>query len=237
MADEQRDVLAASADPDQAVGTPTVIDADELGKARCYSLVHKTWQNATFSDQPMPGRIYNILAEIAVDQHGYVTTQDAEEYGVDPHRLIEMARRGTIKRVAHGVYRMPVVAPTGLEQLVEATLWPRRQGVLSHETALDLHDLCDVNPAKIHITVPAAYRLGRSVPPLYEIHRRDLDAGEVTRYEGISVVTPLRAILDGAETHLRGDLLRQAIETARRRGLVKRGDLERLDELAGAAAR
>lgn len=96
----------------------------------------------------MPGRIYNILAEIAVDQHGYVTTQDAEEHGVDPHRLIEMTRRGSIERVAHGVYRMPVVAPTGLEQLVEATLWPRRRGVLSHETALDVHDLCDVNPAK-----------------------------------------------------------------------------------------
>lgn len=185
----------------------------------------------------MPGRIYNILAEIAVDQHGYVTTQDAEEHGVDPHRLIEMAKRGNIERVAHGVYRMPIVAPTGLEQLVEATLWPRRRGVLSHETALDLHDLCDVNPAKIHITLPLAYRLSRPVPPLYEIHRRDLDAGEVTRYEGIPVVTPLRAILDGIETHLRGDLLRQAIETARKRGLVKRGELEKLDELAGAAAR
>ena len=83
--------------------------------------------------------------------------------------------------------------------------------------------------------MPVAYRSGRPVPPLYEIHRRDLDAGEVTRYEGIPVVTPLRAILDGIETHLRGDLLRQAIETARKRGLVKRGELEKLDELAGAA--
>ena len=185
----------------------------------------------------MPGRIYNILAEIAVDQYGYVTTLDAEEHGVDPHRLIEMARRGSIERVAHGIW-MPVVAPTGLEQLMEATLWPRRRGVLSHETALDLHDLCDVEPSEgppFHRA--AAYRLSRPVPPLYAIHRRDLDAGEVTRYEGIPVVTPLRAILDGAETHLRGDLLRQAIETARRLGLVRRGNLERLDELAGAVRR
>jgi len=185
----------------------------------------------------MPGRIYNILAEIALDQHGYVTTQDAEEHGVNPHRLIEMARRGSVERVAHGVYRMPVVAPNGLEQLMEATLWPRRRGVLSHETALDLHDLCDVNPAKIHITVPAAYRLSRSVPPVYVVHRRDLGADEVTQHEGISVVTPLRAILDGIETHLRGDLLHQAIETARRRGVIRGGDIEELDELAGAVGR
>jgi predicted transcriptional regulator of viral defense system len=50
----------------------------------------------------MPGRIYNALAEIAVDQYGYVTVRDAEQQGVDPHRLVEMARRGTIERVADG---------------------------------------------------------------------------------------------------------------------------------------
>ena len=180
----------------------------------------------------MPGRIYNALAEIAIDQHGYVTVRDAERHGVDPHRLIEMAKRGTIERVAHGVYRMPVIPPTGLEQLMEATLWPRGKGVLSHETALDLHDLCDVNPSKIHLTVPRAYRLTREVPPLYTIHRRDQDPAETTRHEGIAVVTPQRAILDGIETHMRGDLLHQAVETARRRGLIGRGDLELLEQLA-----
>lgn len=184
----------------------------------------------------MPGRIYNTLAEIAVDQHGYVTARDAEANGVDPHRLVEMARRGTVERVAHGVYRMPVTASTGLEQLMEATLWPRGRGVLSHETALDLHDLCDVNPAKIHVTVPHSYRLTRDVPALYAIHSRDLNTSETTRHEGIAVVTPLRAILDGIETHLRGDLLHQAIDTARRRGLIRRGELERLDEQLSRAS-
>lgn len=34
MTDDQRHVLAASTDPEQAVEAPTVIDADELAKAR-----------------------------------------------------------------------------------------------------------------------------------------------------------------------------------------------------------
>jgi hypothetical protein len=34
MADEQGDVLAASTEPEQAVDTPTVIDPDDLEKAR-----------------------------------------------------------------------------------------------------------------------------------------------------------------------------------------------------------
>jgi hypothetical protein len=33
MATDQKDVLAASTDPERAVDTPTVIDADELAKA------------------------------------------------------------------------------------------------------------------------------------------------------------------------------------------------------------
>jgi hypothetical protein len=34
MTDHQQDALAASADPEKTTGTPTVIDADELAKAR-----------------------------------------------------------------------------------------------------------------------------------------------------------------------------------------------------------
>jgi hypothetical protein len=34
MANDQQDILAASVDAEKAVGTPTVIDADELAKAR-----------------------------------------------------------------------------------------------------------------------------------------------------------------------------------------------------------
>jgi predicted transcriptional regulator of viral defense system len=187
----------------------------------------------------MPGRVYNTLAELALDQHGLVTTQDAREAGIDPHRLVEMARRGTAERVAHGVYRLPVAVPTGLEQLVEATLWPRANAVaLSHETALDLHDLGDFNPAKIHITVPADYRLNpdRQVPPVYVLHHRGLSRKDITRHEGIPVVTPLRAILDGIETHVRPDLLRQARDTAQHRGMIRADDLAMLNEkLVGQA--
>jgi hypothetical protein len=34
MADNQNDILAASTDAEKAVATPTIIDADELAKAR-----------------------------------------------------------------------------------------------------------------------------------------------------------------------------------------------------------
>lgn len=174
----------------------------------------------------MPGRIYTQLLELAHDQYGYVTPRDARELGIDPLRLQDLARRRLADHVAHGVYRIPLVPRTGLDQYMEATLWPQAvQGVLCHETALDLHELCDVNPAKIHLTVPATYRPRRVVPKLYVLHRRDLAARDVTRHEGIPVVTPYRAILDGIEAYLGPRLLNQAIENAEARGLLTRDEL------------
>lgn len=52
--------------------------------------------------------------------------------------LVDMERRGTIERVARGVYRFPLLEPNPeLGQLAEATLWANRRGALSHDTALD----------------------------------------------------------------------------------------------------
>ena len=176
----------------------------------------------------MPGRVYDDLLEVALDQYGYISAQNARTAGVDPRRLVEMERRGTLQRVAHGLYRFPSVPVSTLDQLMEATLWPRGQGIISHESALDLHDLSDVSPARVHLTVPVSYRLGRVPPREFVVHRRRLAEGDVIRHEGIPVVTPLRAIRDGIEEHLGAHLLDQAMDSARRRGLISAHELDEL---------
>jgi predicted transcriptional regulator of viral defense system len=179
----------------------------------------------------VPGRTYLQLLDVANDQFGYVTAEDAREVGVDPVQLRLMHHRGSLDRVALGVYRFPTVPVTELDQYMEAVLWTRTEAVLSYETALDLHDLCDINPAKIHLTVPARYRLRRDLPAMYRLHRRSLDAGDVTRHEGIPIVTVRRAILDGIDSGVGGHLIDQAIDAARRRGLVAPAELEALTVL------
>ena len=186
----------------------------------------------------MPGRIHDVLFEHALDQYGFVTSEDARALGVDHQRLVDMARRGTLERVARGLYRFKSVPFTGRDQLMEAALWPRRvRGVLSHDTALDLHGLCDINPAQIHITVPRQYRINREVPTTYAIHHRDLPVEDLAVVEGLPTVTPQRAILDGLETHVDPKLVAQAIDTVERRGLVRGAELSYLkDQVAGAGA-
>lgn len=174
----------------------------------------------------MPGRVFTQLLEVAQDQHGYVTPRDARALNVNPLRLQDLVRQGLAERVAHGVYRIALVPVTALDQYMEASLWPQAaRGVLCAETALDLHELCDVNPATIHVTVPAGYRPRRDVPKLYTLHYRDLDDRDVTRHEGIPIVTPYRAILDGIDSHLGPRLLGQAIDNAKARGLLTREQL------------
>jgi len=104
---------------------------------------------------------------------------------------------------------------------MEAALWPVGvRGVLSCDTALDLWDVGDINPDKVHITVPRAHRPQRHVPTAYVIHREDLPDAEVTAIEGVPVVTLERAVRECAAAHLAPDLLEQAVRHGRERGLL-----------------
>lgn len=183
----------------------------------------------------MPGSAYLALAEIAVEQHGYVTQDDARAIGIASMTLVRMADRGTLERVSRGVYRFPMLARGWLSQYMEATLWPQGvRGVLSHETALDLHGLSDVNPRQIHFTVPRRHRIQREIPRLYAVHRADLPSDDVTALEGIPIVTPDRAIRDAHRLGVGPAIVDQAIEDGRRRGVLSERAAEELRSVTGA---
>lgn len=172
-----------------------------------------------------------MLLSHAQQQYGYLTPDDARELDIDPTQLRLMAARGTLEHLGHGLYRMPMVPTTQLDGYMEAVLWTGRRGVVSHETALDLYELCDVNPSAIHLTAPRGFRTRKMVPKAYRLHRFDLDAAEVGWHEGIPIVTPERAILGGIEEALGWQLIDQAIETARARGLVTKPAAGRMTAL------
>jgi predicted transcriptional regulator of viral defense system len=180
----------------------------------------------------MPGRVYNLLHEHAADQFGYITTRDAEELGVDPHRLQKMKDRGVLTRVDRGIFRFDDVPAGPLDQYAEATLWPLEiQGVLSHATALDLHDLCDINPNHIDITVPRTFRTIRTPPEVLCLHRDELDKRDLTWHEGLPIVSVRRAIRGAIDQHVGWNLIEQAIETARSTGRLTAAQADELRAL------
>lgn len=182
----------------------------------------------------MAGRIQRALWEVAVDQYGYVTSKDARSLGINPVELGKLAARGQLEHVSYGVYRFGQLPVTPLDSYMLATLWANGRGVLSHDTALDLHDLCDINPSKLHLTVPGR-RPERQGGEMYVVHSEPLaDDDDVTWHEGIPIVTVRKAIEQGIATGVPSYLLTQALGTARDRGALTTAEHRRLTEVLEA---
>lgn len=186
----------------------------------------------------MPGEAFAAIYEIAADQAGYLTVAQARSAGVDPMALVMMERRDTLERVSHGVYRLVQFPHGELAEYMEASLWPvGARGVISHESALALYGVSEVNPAKIHITVPAGYRVRRQAPARLKLHRAQLPEADRTVFEGVPVTTVGRTIRDCQASFVGAEILRQAVADAERRGLVPRREARRLRTTLHAAER
>lgn len=184
----------------------------------------------------MPGRIFTELADVANDKHGFITPDDARAAGIDPMNLVRMAERGQIERRSNALYRFTLFPPGPLDAYVEATLWPRgTDGVISHESALELYELSDVHPRRIHLTVPRGYRIRREVPRAYRIHHEDLDPREIGRLEGIPIVTPEHAIRQASRADLGPALIAQAIDHGEQNGRLTGRKARRLRDEIGVA--
>ncbi|TQO19752.1 putative AbiEi antitoxin of type IV toxin-antitoxin system [Rhodoglobus vestalii] len=168
------------------------------------------------------------LWPIATTQYGFVTTQDVRELGFSAVELAKLASRARLERVSHGLYRFPELPQTERDDYMRAVLATGApDAILSHDTALLAHDLCDINPEVIHVNV-GKHRVRRSITGV-QLHSDHISPGERTRWEGIPVVTVFTAIEQGIATKVPRHLLRQAIEAARARGQLTAAELSELE--------
>lgn len=172
-----------------------------------------------------------LLWPIAVEQDGYVTAADADELGLPATALRLLAHRGKLLRESQGVYRFEELPRERTTDYRFATLWTGRgDAALSHDTALGLYDLCDINPAKYHVTVPKGDRVRRTGGGNIAVHYEDLTAKEIGWWKGIPCVTVSTAIRQSIDTGVPTYLLNQAIETARTRGAITEAERAQLTE-------
>jgi predicted transcriptional regulator of viral defense system len=183
-------------------------------------------------------RVWDRLVERAAEQHGYVTTRDARELDIDPTQLRLMAARGRLERAGRGVYRVPILPRGEHDDLAAALAWSIGRGVASHESALALHGLADVNPSRIHLSVPRDNHPRAAGGELYRTHRRELEAADVTQVDTLPVTTVARTIRDCIATGTDRYQLRLAIDQAERDGTLRRAVAAELRaELDAAGAR
>ena len=169
---------------------------------------------------------WNRLYKTASAQDGHFTTPQAALAGYSSQLLLKHIRAGRVERIRRGIYRL-VHFPAGEhEDLTVAWLWSEQAGVFSHETALALHNLSDVLPARIHLTLPAAWRTRRfRVPKGVLLTHADVPSADRAWFGPVPVTAPRRTLSDCAKASVSPDLLRQAAQQALRRGLVVKADL------------
>jgi len=169
------------------------------------------------------------LYQIAAAQGGYFTAAQARQAGYAYSQQHFHAERGNWLKIERGLYRLRDFPPGEREDLIRWALWSRDQrgtpqSVISHDTALTVHELSDVMPAQVHLTVPPGFR--KRAPPGCVLHKATLAPEEIESRTGYRVTTPLRTLCDAAEGPLSQEHLNRAVGDALERGLVRRHRLE-----------
>jgi predicted transcriptional regulator of viral defense system len=177
---------------------------------------------------------------VAQTQQGFFTAKQAIHAGFAEKTHAYHVRAGNWIRQHRGVYRLTDF-PTGERpDLMLWFLWSQNrkeipEGTYSHETALSLHELSDVMPSRLQMTVPKQFRRNSRLPEILELHRADLAKEEVQEMYGVRVTRPLQTIADLVETgRVDRSQLRKAVTEALERGLITR---EQMDALADTELR
>jgi predicted transcriptional regulator of viral defense system len=165
------------------------------------------------------------LHQIATAQGGYFTSAQAVKVGYAYSQQHFHVSRGTWLRIERGLFRLRDFPSTDREDLIRWSLWSRDQqgvpqAVVSHDTALAVHELSDVMSARVHLTVPRRFR--KNVLAGCVLHRASLASDDVEARVGYRLTTPLRTLLDVADSPLSQEHLDAAIRDALNRGLVRR---------------
>lgn len=184
-------------------------------------------------------RALRLLSEYAAEQWGLVTTAQAAGIGVPRVTLTRLAAAGVLEHVLRGVYGVPAALTSA--NLTEKAVWLRLDpsrpawqrrpldgsgGVVSHRSAAAVHDLGDVIPDLVELTVP---RRRTTRDRGVRLRTGSLSPGEVERVDGLPVTTAGRTVLDLLADHTDGGHIGGVLASALRRRLVD------LDQLADQA--
>jgi predicted transcriptional regulator of viral defense system len=173
------------------------------------------------------------LYQLAESQAGFFTAKQAEELGFDSKNFHHFLKTTEWTRLARGLYRISVLPPLRRQDFWEMYFWSRNkadkpQGVFSHESALDLFDLTDELPSKIHMTVPGDFRRNAAIPEILRLYKEDLKDQDIELVDGLPCTTAAKTILDLCKRGAPESLINQAIDDATKKGLLTRKDREEL---------
>ena len=185
------------------------------------------------SERPTPSESARRLYKVASTQGGFFTARQARALEYTNSKQHYHVRAGNWIRESRGIYRLALYPEPERPDLILWWLWSRDrgdapQGVYSHQTALSLFELTDLNPSKLDMTVPKGFRRGIPLPPVLRLHYDAISKGDVTTVHDVPVTRPLRSLLDVARTgEVPLPILQQGYREAMRKGVITPSELDR----------
>jgi predicted transcriptional regulator of viral defense system len=166
----------------------------------------------------------------AHQQSGYFNAGQARGHGVSRQLLEHHIRRGRIRRLQRGLYRIQGYPTVQHDDMREAWMAAgSANALLSHDSALALLDLSDSIPNAVHLLIPRRRRgLRRRPGVILHTHPDSEEVATVWR-DGLPLTAPSRTLLDVAD-RLQPEQLSMAVTQALRRGLLT---IDQLQEEAG----
>lgn len=170
----------------------------------------------------MPGPRQDLRRRLMVHafaQAGYFTAAQALDVGYSYQAQKYHADHGNWVRVDRGIFRIPDWPATPDDAYVRWSLWSGDRAVVSHQTALSVHGLSDLDPVRLHFTVdPSFHRRDDAVV----LHVARLIDDEVESRGAWSVTTPVRTLLDIAGGESAQEHIDRAVVDALRTGKASR---------------
>src|SRR5687768_13109558 len=99
------------------------------------------------------------LFDLAGQQGGYFTAAQAKDVGYSYQAQAHHVDAGNWERSDRGLFRLVEWVPDMHDDLARWTLWSKGRGVVSHDTAMNVHGFGEFESACIHLTVPPGFSM------------------------------------------------------------------------------
>ena len=157
------------------------------------------------------------LYQIAEDQGGYFSLAQARKIGLRKTQIYRELKRGKFEKANRGVYRFVQFPASRFEEIHVAVLSAGEHAVVGFQSALYVYDLSDIIPDEIHLILPATSSRRR---PGIRVHTIQLIPEQITQFEGLSITTVDKTIIDCAFAYVDDEQIRLAVFQSLRRGLT-----------------
>ncbi len=169
--------------------------------------------------------LYDKIYEIAADNHGLVTTAEANEAGAANKDLVRYVEDGRLTRIGRGVYRIKHHVPEPNDPYAEAVALVGPHAYLYGESVIAMHGLAPTNPTRI--LVGSDKRIRKHLPVGIKV----VNVGHpepCVSYDGIPSQSIPDAVRSCRRTMMRERLL-QAVARARELGLITKREFNELN--------